>query len=259
MPRRSSTASRPARVLGLEPDAVTRALISLYLEPHGYDVQVAPSIEEALAALDSGGAVAFLCSEDALRGVGEGQRRRLRAAVGGLPVVALAEPGAAPGSTQGWPSVRERLTKPVRGEALLGLLAGTRPAAAPAPGGAEHPAQADAEPVLAGFRRLIAEMEMDRAMVEELTASFLERAPAYLEQIGAALAGGALEQVDRVAHTLKGMCGNLRFGALVERSDDLRRAAKAGDAAGAGRTLEALRAELGRVERALRALERTGE
>lgn len=240
-------------VLGAEPDAVTRALVALYLEPHGYEVRLADSVADALQALPGQRLAAFVCSENALAEAPEAERRALREALAERPVVALLEPGAAPTLTRDWPMVREHLTKPLRGDALLSVLHAARPRGAVAPpqlaGGG--PMDEEQRP-LEGFQNLIDEMEMDTAMVHELVASFLERGPAYLEEIGGALAEGELERADRAAHTLKGMCGNLRFGRLVTLSDGLRRAAKASDGPAVADALQQLRSELERINGAVR-------
>ena len=239
-------------VLGVEPDAVTRALISLYLEPHGYEVRLASHVRDALASLSAPGVLLFVCSETALEAVSAAERERLREALGTLPVVTLLEPGLPPVLTRGWAGVCEHLTKPVRGDALLVVLQGTTSRRVAPPPGRDRAVEAGAG-LLDGFEALIVEMEMDEAMVHDLVASFLERAPVYVKTMEEGLQAGELEQVDRAAHTMKGMCGNLRFGALVEASDRVRAAARGGDAASAAQGLAPLRGALDAVCEALRA------
>ena len=254
------TPTQPAPLIGgLEPDAVTRALIALYLEPHGYRVQLAPDLPAALRGLSEGPPALFLCSQFGLERAAPEERQRLREALGTVPVACLLEPGAAPGIVRGWPTVRVHLTKPLQADALLSALESPDAALAklvrvrPRPAGAAGTEGSErAEDVLEGFTALISEMEMDPAMVRDLARSFLERAPLYLEDIASGLSEGNLTQVDRAAHTMKGMCGNLRFRALMELSDRLRVAARAGDTAGLEPTVARLRAALASVSDAVR-------
>lgn len=268
MPRakRSRTAAPAQRVLvlGVEPDAVTRALVALYLEPYGYEVRLSEGVADALKLLPEARATLFVCSEWALAQASGAERERLRDAVAEVPVVALLEPGAVTDWTREWKGVFERLSKPLRADALLSALEGRRrgKGAVPRPGlaGRAGPkplggnAQGDAaESILGGFERFIAEVELDAEIVEQLVASFLERSPQYLEDIATGLDTGDLMGVDRAAHTIKGMVGNMHLPGLVELSDRLRLAAKASDAPTARLTLGGLRAAFEEVNTALRA------
>lgn len=240
------------RVLGVEPDPVTRALVALYLEPHGYHVQLAASVDEALESLPSAEAVAFLCSEAGLEPAALPERERLRQAVGALPVVALLEPGAPAALTRHWKGVREHLTKPLSPVALLAVLQGKAfRAGGEVPAGAASPTDGDG--LLAGFQGLVAEMEMDAALARELALSFLQRAPAYLGELDEALSAGDLERADRAAHTMKGMCGNLRFGPMVAASERIRAAARQGDPESARRELAGLESAYEELSAALEA------
>jgi two-component system, sensor histidine kinase and response regulator len=244
--------SRRIRVLGVEPDAVTRALVALYLDPLDYSVHLAAQLPEALALLAQGEAGLFLCSEHALSRAGADERERLRRALGQTPVVALLEPGADPILTRGWDAVCERLSKPVRAEALLAALEGCRRERAGPPARAAAANGGSAESPTAGFERFIATAGLDAALVGDLIDSLLERTPAYLDEIAAALDGGDSIRVDRAAHTLKGMVGNLHLAALVELSDRLRLAAKANDVAAARLALAGLRQAYAEIGTALR-------
>jgi HPt (histidine-containing phosphotransfer) domain-containing protein len=170
-------------------------------------------------------------------------------------VLVLLEPGAAPVHTRGWAFVREHLTKPLRAEALLALLPGVRPPGTrPVPPGwpALSGAGAGAAGPLRGFEQLVAEMHLEPGLVRELVASFLERAPGYLDELSVCVTRGDLAGMERTAHTLKGMCGNLRFQHLVQLGETLRAAARGGDRAGIAHALEALRVELDTLYAALR-------
>jgi histidine phosphotransfer protein HptB len=260
MPKQAGASPRPV-VLGMEPDPVTRALIALYLEPHGYDVRLAARAEELPRARELERAALFLCSESGLDDLSAAKREGLARSLAKVPVAVLLEPGQLAVHTRDWPQVRERLSKPVRADALLSVLLearrrdGTAPAVPPprvAPAAAGGAGGAAAAP-LAGFEALVAEMEMEPALVTDLVSSFLERGPHYLDEIAAGLSAAELERVDKAAHAMKGMCGNLRFAGLVEWCDRLRMAAKMGDAKRTEATLPGLRAAFEAIGAALRA------
>jgi HPt (histidine-containing phosphotransfer) domain-containing protein len=115
--------------------------------------------------------------------------------------------------------LRQVLRKPVRADDLLAALDALRAPAGAAPGGAEAS--------LAGFDAMIRELEMDAATVIDLCQSFLARGAQYLQDLRAAADPRDDATLDRIAHGLKGMAGNLRFRRMTELSDRLRQAAKA--------------------------------
>lgn len=255
-----ATDSEPLRVVtGVDGDPVTRSLVALYLEPRGYAVHIAAGMADALRLAAQGAGALFLCGERAWAGASAEERRKLRQALEHARVVLVLEPGS-PGVGQAWEGVSERLHKPIRAEALLALLAaapaeGAGTAAAGSASGVQAGPGGDG---LAGLRELIAEMEMEAPMVRELMESFLSRAPVYLADLRAALAGAEWERLERAAHAMKGMCGNLRFGALVTQCDHLRAAGRARDGAAAGSSLAALEEEHGRIAAAVRAADLVG-
>lgn len=239
-------------MLGVDPDAVTRSLVALYLEPHGYHVQLAGTVTQAIQALAGPQVDAFLCSESALVAALLREREHLREALGAVPVVVLLEPGVPAELTRSWNGVREHLTKPLNGVALLAVLQGRafrRGAGAPvlsSVGGI-------GDGLLAGFDGLVAETEMDEALARDLALSFVQRAPTCLTELAEALRVGDLEWADRTAHAMKGMSGNLRFHTLVAATERLRAAARQGDAQAASEELAALEVAYNELDVLIRA------
>lgn len=257
MVRSANRAQGRIRVLGVEPDPVTRALLALYLEPIEYDVRLVERVSEALPLLQRVHAGMFLCSEHALGKANFVEVEQLRSALNETPVIALAEPDTAEGPMQGWSAVCGRISKPVAADALLAIVEGrlrgraagnARPGAIAGARGDE----AGSSSAIAAFERFISTVELDAELVEQLVASFLERSPTYLEDIAGGLDEGDMMRVDHAAHTLKGMVGNLHLASLVELSDRLRLASKANDVGAARLALSGLQSAFTEVAAELR-------
>jgi HPt (histidine-containing phosphotransfer) domain-containing protein len=121
-------------------------------------------------------------------------------------------------------------------------------------GGAAPPA-GDADPldrnVLAGLRDLQGEGEPD--ILKELGEMFLEDAPGQLEALRGAVSRGDAQSVLRVAHALRGSCGNMGAGRMSEISARLEDVGASNDLARAPDLLSRLEAEFARVRPALQA------
>jgi HPt (histidine-containing phosphotransfer) domain-containing protein len=103
--------------------------------------------------------------------------------------------------------------------------------------------------VLAGLRELQEEGEPD--ILAELGELFLEDVPPQLEALREATEGGDASSVERVAHTLKGSCGNmgaLKMAAICAELEDI---GHSGELERAPAFVERLEAEFARVRRAL--------
>ncbi len=230
---------RPATaplVIAVDPDAVTRGLLALYLEAEGMRLAAAATTEE----LPPPGAEPrlVLVSAEVLQALAPAQVERLRRAAGNAPVhVLLEDDDAAPPASPPLP-LAGSIAKPVRAEELFHALpphdpaapdAATPDAATPDAPGDGRSSQPPVEEELQGLQGLIHEMGMDRGLIDELTRSFVERGQLYLDGLEGALGRSDGEEVDRIAHTLKGMSGNLRFLALSDLSERVRLAAVHGD------------------------------
>lgn len=202
-------------IAGLEPDPVTRRLVSLYLEPLGYSLRWLASLGEWPESCP--GSMAFFLSSAALERLDAAAVREFAGRVGTVPLLGLA------GGRRGFPPecvpqpVRRVLRKPVWAEELLSALEALQPRARPEGNGA---------PRLQGLEEMAAGMGMDAALVADLCRSFIERGENYLREARAAVHPRDDAALDRIAHAFKGMAGNLRLENLAALAEALRRAAK---------------------------------
>ena len=104
----------------------------------------------------------------------------------------------------------EYLTKPLAATRLAAML-GTPPGAGP------EPAPAVPESALTRLNQLCE--ELDPAMVRQLVADFLQDLPARIEELGSLHERRQFSDLERMAHSLKGVC--LSFG-LAELADTTR-------------------------------------
>jgi D-tyrosyl-tRNA(Tyr) deacylase len=87
--------------------------------------------------------------------------------------------------------------------------------------------------------------------IRALVPAYLEQRQAELVQLAAALASGDLATAQRIGHNLKGTGASYGFPVLSELGLELERAARVGDAAGAGAAVERLAACVERLAREL--------
>jgi HPt (histidine-containing phosphotransfer) domain-containing protein len=94
----------------------------------------------------------------------------------------------------------------------------------------------------------------DRELLQSLVGVFFDCCPAYLEELRTALNRGDPKGVQRAAHTLKGMAGNLGAGPLAEAALRLEVMGRQGDLDGWEPAWMALEATLAQTRPALTAL-----
>ncbi len=102
--------------------------------------------------------------------------------------------------------------------------------------------------VLASLREL-----GDRELLKELGELFLEDVPPQLEALREAIEGGDASSVQRVAHTLKGSCGNMGATRMSTICAELEDVGRSGELERAPVLVERLEAEFGSVRPALEA------
>jgi len=102
--------------------------------------------------------------------------------------------------------------------------------------------------VLAGLREL-----GDQELLAELAGLFLEDVPPQLEALRKAIEGGDASSAQRVAHTLKGSCGNMGAVKMATMCVELEDAGRSGELERAPMLVERLQAEFERVRQALEA------
>lgn len=225
------------KVIAVEPDAVTRRLLALYLEPRQVVLHLL-EFSADLAKLPSVPPADLVLINRNLLEVQKPQHlRELWKRCKGIPIYALADP---PANGQAEPAafpIAGEIVKPVKPAAVLsalglehGLMAGEgAPTGDAVTEGSGVSSPSGAAGSLQGFLNLINQMEMNREMIDDLATSFISRGEEYLAGMESALATGALEEVGRLSHAMKGMSGNLRFDALVEMNERMILASKNGD------------------------------
>ncbi len=93
----------------------------------------------------------------------------------------------------------------------------------------------EAMPEPVNLAKLRLRFDDDAALLAEIFRVFVNEVPARRAGIEAALAGGDLTQLTRIAHSLKGVAGTLIAEPLRQAAYDLEMAARGGDAAAANR------------------------
>lgn len=249
----ATAAARRLHVLVVDDDAVNRKVAAIGVRQLGHSAEEAADGLDALAAAGARRFDAILMDLD-MPGLGgvETARRIVAAAnphapprIIGFTASTRAEDRAACRSV----GIVEQVGKPLRLKGLelaLGRVAGSRvrsdsAGVASSPGGSLDPErwaelQALDESVAPG-------------VLAELVEAFERQAPARLEAMAAALAGGDRAQLRRAAHGLKGASGTLGALRLSMLCAELE-GATAGDPPGA--SVETIRAELAEVLQTLR-------
>ncbi|MDX6382031.1 MAG: hypothetical protein QOI57_3055 [Rubrobacteraceae bacterium] len=102
--------------------------------------------------------------------------------------------------------------------------------------------------ILEGLREL-----GDQELLKELAELFLKEVPLQLEALREAIEGGDASSVERMAHTLKGSCGNMGVTRMSTICAELQEVGHSGKLVGATVLVERLEAEFGHVRPALEA------
>ena len=271
---RETKARSRARILIAEDNSVNQKVAVRMLEKLGYRADVAANGLEAVEALSRIPYAAVLMDVqmpemdgyEATREI----RRREREAGGErdtssrhLPVIAMTA-NALEGDREKAlaAGMDDYVSKPVKPAQLSEILerwtADAKDAELPPEGaGAAHEADANGHTgpedpldpdVLAGLREL-----GDAELLAELVELFVDDTPSRILALGDALEKDDAEAVERVAHTLKGSCGNMGAWRMAEICENLQEMGGSGDLSGASELVEQLEAEFGRARQALEA------
>jgi len=103
-------------------------------------------------------------------------------------------------------------------------------------------------------QELLARVDNDVDLVKELTAIFCEECPRHLANLQTALAEGKAASLRQTGHTLKGMLANLAAPVATDLAAQIENLGKKGQVSSARLVFEALKAEVPRVEKALKDL-----
>ena len=192
-------ALEPKRVLLIDDDELSRAVLELHLSAAGYGVTEVESGEAALALLDAGAAEfdLVLCDLQMPGLHGPALAQRLRRSWGaGLPLLAMS--GSQPVAER-YAGYDGFLLKPFTPEELAAALRGVR--AEPQTGGGSQMQEAE---VLdeATFAQL--ESMMKPVQLSEIFKLALAELVKHLEQMQAAFAAGEAAALQASAHAMKG-------------------------------------------------------
>lgn len=109
----------------------------------------------------------------------------------------------------------------------------------------------------ATFDELFDSLGGDAEFLAELIDTYITDAPAQVDAMRAALAGGDAEGLVRPVHTLKSSSASLAALGLAERCRGLELSARTGSLEGAAEAVEGIGAEVDRVIAALEQAKRT--
>jgi signal transduction histidine kinase/DNA-binding response OmpR family regulator/HPt (histidine-containing phosphotransfer) domain-containing protein len=240
--------SRQLRVLVAEDNAVNQRLIVRLLEKLGHSAVVAGNGQEVLAALDKRTWDVVLMDVqmpemDGFTATAEIRRREAATPGRHTPIVAL--------TAHAMRGDRERclaagmddyLTKPVTLERLSGALARLFPGG---PGPATVAAAIDHLDHPAGdLATALRHAGGDRRLLREILMIFREDCPAHLRAIREALTQGHPQELERVAHSLKGSLRTFGAAAAAQTADQLERLGHGGSVAGAGELVAILEGQV---------------
>ena len=104
------------------------------------------------------------------------------------------------------------------------------------------------DPKIIDFAALLARVENDMTLLEEMVELYLDSSPRLVTEIESGLGKGESETVQRAAHALKGALQNLSATSCAEVALRLEKLGRSGDLEGAGPTLSELKIELDRLQ-----------
>jgi CheY-like chemotaxis protein len=225
-----------------EDNPVNQEVMTLLLGKAGFEVELAGTGAEAVAAAERGAFDVVLMDLQMPEMDGLRATRLIRAREKALgrrvPIVAV--------TANAMQGERERclgagmdgyLTKPVRGPELLALVDELL-------GGAEAPAGPAEAPGGPGWFAGLAASGLGAEEAARLARTFLDTAPARLARLREAVASRDPDGVQRAAHLLKGSLAVFSARQALDTAASLEAMGKAHDLAGASAALGALQAEV---------------
>ncbi len=254
---------RDARVLVVEDNDINREIVVSALQDAGINCDIAVDGVEGVDAV-VGAAEPFdavLMDLQMPRMDGLAATREIRKSHKALPIVGVTANALADARGQCLEAgMNDVVTKPIHMDLLFGTLQRLVPArnsvatdAAEAPVDTDEPAAADL-PTVAGIDTEdgLARSGGNVTLYRDLLRRFAQGHGGAVQAISKALDRGDAAEADRVAHTLKGVSGNIGAREVHELAGRFRRVLEQGDETQMNELLAKLEAHLGAVVEALR-------
>ncbi|MEW5772445.1 MAG: transporter substrate-binding domain-containing protein [Thermodesulfobacteriota bacterium] len=267
-------AIRGARVLLAEDNEINQQVARELLESVGLAVDIANNGREAVDMARAGAydAVLMDIQMPVMDGIAAAGELRREPRLADLPILAMTAHAMAGDREKSLEAgMNDHVTKPIDPDALFAALAqwikpGER-AAAPAPAPAQAAPAAGPSPAaipLGGLPGVDAALGLRRVagnekLYRKLLADFARDYPGSVEAIRAALDEGRADEAARLAHTLKGVAGNIGAMDLHLAAKDVDAALKAGDPAAARAALGSTAERLAEVAAGLAPLAAAAE
>jgi CheY-like chemotaxis protein len=241
---------RELRVLVVEDNVVNQQVATGLLRRHGVEATVAQNGLEALDRLATGAFDLVLMDVQMPMLDGLTATRAIRRGEGGerhrhVPIVAMtanAMQGDKDDSLAA--GMDDYLTKPISAAKMAALLEKwDRPAAEVSP--------VERRRRVFDPEEMRSRLQLEDEFVQQIVQLFLDDLPTRRRNLVAAHDEGRLDEVHRLAHTLKGTAANLVAQGVVDAAEDLETAAAQGDAARAEQPYQAVLAEIDELETAL--------
>ena len=247
------------RVLVAEDNPINQEVVRGALESWGYQVLIVENGRDAIAACDSGDYAVVLMDCQMPELDGYEATREIRAREAGrrhIPIIALTAHALAGDREKCLAAgMDDYVPKPFTPDELHRAVArwtGVAPAAAVQP---ERPRPARTGGVLdASVLHDLRKLDPDGAegFLRGVIDLFLLHTPLRLQTLRRAVENDLADDVARIAHTLKGSCGNVGAATMTELCIELGAIASAGTVRGASAMVERLDAEFERVCGALK-------
>ena len=247
-----------ARLLLAEDNEINQQIAIELLEAAGARVEVAGDGRQALDKLAAGGAGAYdaILMDVQMPGMdGIEATRRIRAdqRFARVPVIAMTAHAMAEERERcSAAGMVDHISKPVDPRALVDTVARWVPRrASAAPQAARQGGAGAALPAIAGLDSAagLKRVAGNTALYLRLLRQFVERQSAAADETAAALERGDRASAERIAHTVKGVAGNLGFGELQAAAGALEKAVR--ESAPTAAPLQAMRARLAAAVAAL--------